>query len=119
MVVVVAPKDPEEEDLDQGPGEDLTLDPDGIGQGRPGGADRTVDLAWASSQIEAGPNLLAAVTATVAATTTTAGGTTTMMRRRRALLRMLAKVRILSSPLPLPLWKLGVPHSLMLLLSCC
>ena len=57
MVVVVAPKDPEEEYLNQGPGEGLTLDPDGIGQGHPGEADMTVDLVQADSQAEAGTQI--------------------------------------------------------------
>ena len=119
-MVVVELRDPGEEGPDPDPGEGPTPDLDGTGQGRPGEADMTVPVR-ASSLAEAGvPNPLAAERTAAAATTTTAAkGTTTRMRRRTAPPRTLAEVRIIPSPLPLPLWKLGVPHSLLLLLSCC
>ena len=115
VVVVVEPKDQESLGLD--PGEGPNLDLDGIDQGRPGEADRTLDLVRADSRAEAEVPDPKAAKIGAATTTTTAGRT--RMRRRTAPPRTLAKVRILSSPLPLPLWKLWVLHSLLLLLSCC
>ena len=112
------PRDPERIGPGLDPDEGPTLDLDGIDQGHPGEADRTLDLVRADSRAKAEVPDLLEVAKAVAATTTTAGRTT-RMRRRTAPPRTPAKVRILSSPLPLPLWKLGVPHSLLLLLSCC
>ena len=111
------PKDQERIDPGLDPGEGPTLDLDGIDQGHPGEADGTLDRVWADSRAEAEvPDPEAAKT--VAATTTTTA-VRTRMRRRTAPPRTLVNVRILSSPLPPPLWRLGVPHSLLLLLSCC
>ena len=111
------PRDPERIgpglDPDKGP----TLDLDGIDQGRPGEADGTLDRVQADSRAEAKVSDPEAAKIAAATTTTTAGRT--RMRRRTAPPRTPAIVRTLSSPLPPPLWKLGVPHSLLLLLSCC
>ena len=118
VVVVLAPRDPGEEDLAPDPGGGLARDPDKTDQGHPGGAEMTVDLAQANSWLGAGPNPQEVATATVAATTTTAGGTTTM-RRRRTPLRIQLKVSILSSPPLLPLQKPRTHPSLLLLHYCC
>ena len=116
---MVDPRYPGEIDPDLDPEEGPTPDLDGIGQGCQGEADRTLALVRASSRAKAEvPNHLEVAKA-VAATTTTAGRTTTRMRRRTAPPRTPAEVRIIPSPLPLPLWKLGVLHSLLLLLSYC
>ena len=115
MVVVVEPKDHKSLGLD--PGEGPILDLDGIDQGRPGEADRTLDRVRADSRAEARVPDPEAAKPAVATTTTAAGRT--RMKRRTASPRTPAKVRILPSPLPLPLRKLGVPHSLLLLLFCC
>ena len=116
MVVAVA-KGPGEADLALGPGRDPGADP-GLDQGHPG----EIEMLEARVPVEARTNLglshrvaVATGTATTAATTTAAGRMTT---RRMILLRTPIKVRILVSPLPLPLWKLGTHHSLLLLLCC-
>ena len=53
MVMVVEPRDPGEIDPDLDPGEGPTPDLDGIGQGCPGEADRTLALVRADSLAEA------------------------------------------------------------------
>ena len=104
-------------DPDIGLGEGPAPDLDGIGQGHPGGADRTLDPAQAGSQDEAeAPDPEAARAATGTTTTATRR---TIARRRTAPLRTPVKVRIPPSPPPPPLWRLEIPPSLLLLLSFC
>ena len=65
------PRDPERIGLGLDPGEGPTVDLDGIDQGRPGEADRTLVLVWADSLAKAKGADRLEVAKTVAATTTT------------------------------------------------
>ena len=116
-MVVVVTRGPGKADIAPDPGRGPDPDPDkdqGLLNGT--GMLEAQALAGATSPSLSQGVAVATRAAMIAATTTAAGRMTTL--RRRMATRTPAEVRIMISPLPLPLRNLGTHPSLLLLLCC-